>query len=461
MDKWVSAKRVIPWLVLTLTLAGIARGWVLYTKIPSVANKDGFVYLNVARYFRGDGLPTESDWMPDLIARYDQSRPVYPMFLNIAFAMAGWSGTSEQILNRIVTEQQKRLSEWHLSFFRSKENLRAVQLLQHLLGLIATALAFWLLWQWTKVGWLAMVGSLLAVGMRPAWLFLERCILTEALTGTLMLATIAFVVQAHRSRWAPGWIVGALGTSILLGYTRPNFLFLAPVLFLFFCWQLPERYKGGAWLRPLVLLLLPFVLMAGGWRLSKSISAYHFALSPEAFEDPILRQSLQEHLARNPSDHHAIYNLVPTLMQRWRASFQETGKRLAEETQKAFRRHPDIFLKSAVGGLVEYFFYAGISWGSLRSLIAFGLALFNLIGLSALVLRNAPLSLRFALLVTVLNALVCAVVIGVYAEQARYAFPTEALLTLSAFWMLWHALQHLLNRQHLKAAPETMSTLAK
>lgn len=223
-----------------------------------------------------------------------------------------------------------------------------------------------------------MLGSLLAVGWRPAWLFFERCILTEAMAGFLMLLTIAFVTQAHRSRWSPLWLIISLVSSYLLALTRPNFLFLPVLLALYFGWHLPERYNRLAWLRTAVLVSLPFVIVVGTWKIYQSISTYHFALTPDAFEDPILRQSLREHLARNPNDHHAIYNLVPTLMKQWNASWQETGQRLSEETRKALRRRPNIFLKSVVGGVKEYFFYAGISWGSWRGAAALGLLLLNL-----------------------------------------------------------------------------------
>ncbi|MGQ9463903.1 MAG: hypothetical protein ACUVRR_12775, partial [Candidatus Fervidibacter sp.] len=260
---------------------------------------------------------------------------------------------------------------------------------------------------------------------------------TEATAGFLMLLTIAFVTQHIRGRWAPLWLIISLVSGCLLALTRPNFLFLPILLALYFGWWLPERYDGLAWLRSAVLVSLPFVIVMGTWKTYQSISAYHFALTPDAFEDPILRQSLREHLARNPNDHHAIYNLVPTLMKRWNASWQETGQRLSEEARKAIRRRPDVFLMSVVGGVKAYFFYAGISWGSWRGAAALGSALLNLFGLLAMLRKEAPPSLRFALTITLLNALACSVVIGVHAEQARYAFPTEPLLTIAAVWMLW------------------------
>ncbi|MCS7265362.1 MAG: hypothetical protein NZ805_11070 [Armatimonadetes bacterium] len=407
--------------------------------MPDLLNgRDGFLYLNAARLIRGETC--SSDFDPNANAPRNETlgRIIYPIFLNSAFTLAQWTPTPTEVLEKMKERQPRLNDNWHWRFFTTKENLKAVQLLQHLLGIIATIIAFLLLWWWTKVGWLSALGSLFAVGWRPAWLFFERCILTETLAATLLLMTIALVVQSHRSRWSPVWMVSTLIASYLLSLTRPNFLFLLPLLALWFLWQSPERFGKLLWVRKLVIAVIPIVILAGIWKTYGSITAYHFALTPDAFEDPILRQSLKEHLAHNPNDHHAIYNLIPTLMERWNVSWSETHRRIAQETRKALHRHPDVFAKSTLNGLVEYFFYAGISWGSLRGLISLGLAVFNLLGLSALMIPNAPLTLRLALLITILNAIACSVVIGVYAEQARYAFPTETLLSLAALWAIWY-----------------------
>lgn len=232
-------------------------------------------------------------------------------------------------------------------------------------------------------------------------------------------------------------MITSLVVSGLLALTRPNFLFLPPLLALYLAWKLPERYGSLVWLRTTVLISLPFVILIGGWKIYQSISAYHFALTPDAFEDPILRRTLREHLARNPRDHHAIYNITRQLMQRWRSSWHETKMRLNHEAHKALRRRPGVFLRSVVDGIAEYFAYANINWGRVRSIIASGLLFLNLLGLFALFKRETPPPLRFGLVITLLNALVCSIAMGVHAEQARYAFPTEALLTISATWMLW------------------------
>jgi hypothetical protein len=444
-------KQPYGYLFVTLVVALMARVWVFAHKVPDLNDKDGFAYLNAARTLRGEDVPAVMDNIVKFPRNETLGRPVYPLFLNAAFALARWSPTPLSVLERMKERQPRLNDNWHWRFFTTKENLRAVQLLQHFLGLLATAIAFWLLWEWTKTGWLATLGSLFAIGLRPAWLFFERCILTETLGAFLLLATLFFFVQAHRPRWSLMWMAIALVVSYLLALTRPNFLFLPLLLLLYFAWRLSEQSAQIRWLRKVVIILIPVIVVVGCWKTYYAISAYHFALTPEAFEDPILRQTLQEHLARNPNDHHAIYNILPTLMERWGTSWSETGARLAEETRKALSRRPDVFLKSTLSGLVEYFFYTGISWGSLRGLISLLLALFNLLGLSALLLRNSPPTLKFALGVVILNALACSVVIGVYAEQARYAFPTEAFLSLAAFWVVWHLMQ--LMRTKLSQTP--------
>lgn len=429
--------RVYWWLSLTLVMALMARIVVFVNKPPDLRGKDGFLYLNAARLLRGERVDSGFDYNVNAPRNETLGRVVYPLFLNLAFALARWSPTPIQVLKGMAARQPRILDPWHRQFFQTKENLRAVQLLQHGLGLMATSIAFLLLWWWTQNGWIAMLGSLFAVGWRPAWLYYELCILTEATAGFLMLLTIAFVTQASKSRWVSWWIFASLASSYLLALTRPNFLFLPALLALYFGWYLPKRYNRFAWLRAIVLASLPLVIAAGSYKTYQSISAYHFALTPDAFEDPVLRQSLREHLARNPNSHHAIHILIPTLMERWHVSWQEVGQRLGEEARKALRRRPDVFLSSVVGGVKEYFLYTGTSWGSLRFWAGWGLAFLNLLGLLALFQRKAPSSLRLALIITILNALVCSVVIGVNAEQGRYAFPTEQLLTIAAIWTLW------------------------
>ena len=434
-------KQSYSYLIVTLALALLARMWVFTHKVPDLNDKDGFAYLNAARVLRGENVPAVMDNIVKFPRNETLGRPVYPLFLNIAFALARWSPTPSSVLERVKERQPRLNDDWHWQFFTTKENLRAVQFLQHFLGLLATVIAFWLLWEWTKTGWLATLGSLFAVGWRPAWLFFERCILTETLAAFLLLTTVFFFVRAHRNQGPLIWMIAALVASYLLALTRPNFLFLPPLLLLYFAWRLPKQFPQLHWLRKVVFVLTPIVIVVGCWKTYHAISAYHFALTPEAFEDPILRQTLKEHLTRNPNDHHAIYNIRPTLMERWGTSWAETDARLAEETRKALSRRPDVFLKSTLGGLVEYFFYAGISWGSFRGLISLLLAIFNLLGLLALLLRNSPMTLKFGLGVVIFNALACSVVIGVNAEQARYAFPTEAILSLAAFWVVWHLMQ--------------------
>lgn len=152
------------WLIVTLLAAMSARVITFVNKPPTMEFKDGFFYLNAARVLRGERVLPTMDRLVPFPRTETLGRLTYPIFLNIAFASAGWSPTPMQVLKRMEVRQPHIRDPWHWQFFRTKENLRAVQLLQHALGFMATILAFLLLWEWTKSGWISAAGSLIAVG---------------------------------------------------------------------------------------------------------------------------------------------------------------------------------------------------------------------------------------------------------------------------------------------------------
>ena len=434
------------WLLISLIIALTIRVWIFLNRSP-IISCDSFVYLNIARLLRGENVAPIMDNIANIPRNEILGRPVYPLFLNLSFIIAKWSPTPNNVLKQLK-EQEPRLNDnWHLKFLTTKENLKSVQALQHLLGLIATALVFLLLWEWTKIGWLAALGSLIAVGCRwrLGWLGFERCILTETLAAFLFLSTVYFLNQTHKYRWSLMWMVITLITSCLLALTRPNFLFLPPLLLFYFIWHLSEQFTQLHWLRKGVIAFISIIVAVGCWKTYYAISAYHFALVPEAFEDPILRQTLKEHLARNPNDRDAIYYIIPALMKKWNTSWVETHKRLKIETRKALQNRPDVFLKSTIKGLGDYFTYGGFSgevkWRTLRGIMALSLIFLNILGLFVLLFQNSPSTLKFALFITLLNALACSIVIGVNAGQSRYSFPTETILNLSGIWVVWHLTQ--------------------
>jgi hypothetical protein len=436
------------WFVLTICSALLARIWVFYFETPNLSG-DSFAYLNAARVLRGENVSSTIDKIVIIPRNETLGRPVYPIFLNLAFAIGRWSPTPPKVLEKIKEQQPYLPDDWHWHFFTTKENLKMIQLLQHLLGLLATIFAFLILWEWTKIGWLSFLGSLFAIGwkFRNGFLGLELRITTEFLATVFLIFIIYLLIQTQKNRWSIKWIIITLIISYLLALTRPNFIFVLPLLGLYFIWNFSNYNNRFKYLRKLVIITFPILISLGIWKTYMSISAYHFSFTPDAFEDPILYQTLKEHLSKNPNDRHAIAVIRPILMKRWNTSWEETNRRISYETKKALRRHPEVFLQSVLLGLVNYFSRGGIGWCGIRpfSLI---LAFFNILGLLALLIHTAPSTLKVALWISILNALICSIIMGINAEQARYALPVEPIMNFATFWVIQFLIQKFLIYKH-------------
>ncbi|MGQ9463902.1 MAG: hypothetical protein ACUVRR_12770, partial [Candidatus Fervidibacter sp.] len=85
--------RVYWWLSLTLVMALVTRVIVFVNKPPDLKDKDGFAYLNAARFLRGEKVSSELDRIAKVPRNETLGRPIYPLFLNLAFALARWSPT--------------------------------------------------------------------------------------------------------------------------------------------------------------------------------------------------------------------------------------------------------------------------------------------------------------------------------------------------------------------------------
>ncbi len=433
-------------LALTVILSFAARIWIFAHRLPWIT-ADTFTYLNCARMLRGEEVPSGFDHLA-LAPRDDQGAraPGYPIFLNLAFALSGWKGTPGDVLHRITRERKPtpiELDDWHGGFLRSKENIRSAQLLQHLLGVLASVLAFGLLWQWTRCVWVASLGALIAVGLRPNWLLTyERALLTEALAATLVLAFFWFIAQAQeKDRWK--WLLFASTVGSALALTRPNFAF-ASLLLCLAEWMHKERRD---W-RNFVAVLLPFFILVVGWVAQNGLRygiwnvttwvgviSYHFQDHPEAFSDPVLREELE----KRKGDYRAMAHALGDLIEKWGVSFPQAQRRLVAETKQAALKHPEIFTKSVISGLMTHylsFFRASPRWGALRWILGILLFAMTVAGLVAPFVSGAPSLMRFAVAFVVCNSFVAALFIDSH-DQGRLAFPVESQLTLQAIWLLW------------------------
>lgn len=272
---------------------------------------DSFEYLKLARILRGKRERDDWGWRT----------PGYPLFLNLVFAVARWSGTSEETLAQITQQHAQispgsRIHPWHLHYLRTEENLKAVQLAQHGLGLFATGLLFQILLRLTINPILATIGALVAIGWNPYWFwFYESSILTEVLAATLLILFF-WVLQKMEGE---GWKYQLLAIAALIGsvtaLVRPQFVLTTPLLFAWWLWKVLRHEVKFSW-QAFVASTLPFLILVGGWIVRNGIRYDYWGLSTvagfnlcmhftgmkdfDAFPDHSLREVLWKHSKECP-----------------------------------------------------------------------------------------------------------------------------------------------------------------
>src|SRR5262249_47783781 len=141
-------------LALLVLLAGVPRIAWYRTHQPELP-PDTYSYLNVAREWRGEHAPL-GVWDDRAHMPWDNMgarTPTYPLFLDLIFWAAGRSATPSSALvepRRLLmnggSPSQARAN--HLRHLETDENVKAVQAVQHGLGVLATAVAFLTMVAW-------------------------------------------------------------------------------------------------------------------------------------------------------------------------------------------------------------------------------------------------------------------------------------------------------------------------
>ncbi len=369
--------------------------------------------------------------------------PGYPLLLDAVFWLTRHQPSPPPVIERASTFGFG-VDSWHLDFLRSEENLRAVQAVQHLLGLFATWLAYAVVVRWTLRPLLAAVTAGVAVGCRPAWVALfEPVVLSEVLAGTLVLLCawgITRVEQEPRGRVGWGVFASALSGAAVL--VRPILVFVPLFVVCSALW-----IDRAQWRRVICVLCLPCVLLVGGWTVRNRIVygfwglsplvglnlVSHFRSHPEWFDAPI-RELISEHR----DDPFAGNWIAQALVSRQGLSLPQASSLLTQQSLRAMRKHAGHYLLSSIDAFKESWYPTEVLLPSPKLRARFPLLwrsylgaylLASAIGLLVLV-RNAPYSAKASMaLVLLFNAFAALLA---HNENVRFAFPVAPIPLMSA-----------------------------
>lgn len=432
-------------LAVTIAVATAGRVYIYKRTVPALG-PDSFSYLNLSRQLRGINVqPLDLDPNAGL-PRDDRGArtPAYPTFLNIVFFLSGWDGSPTDVVEYY---REKGIDKWHINLLRGSENVKAVQLAQHVLGVLATVLVFMLLSYTTNNLLWPVLGALATAGIRPSWVILfETSILTEVLAAFSLLALVWLLHLTETKLGKKGRklaLLSASGIASGLVLIRPQFWFLP---FLLLVWAMARPYGNRIIIATFVVV--PFVLFVGGWALRNGARhgawtvstvggfafASHFIKNPEVFRDPTLKTLISADKSR-----FSLIAQSPEIMRAWQYSFPEVDRKLMRLALDAAIRNPDIYLKSVIGAVKEYWYpsevliapnltyqygFSGLLW---RGVKIFYFAL-RLLGLLALV--KATPAIRFGIIVAIASSVLTPLMAPI--EAVRYGFTTEPLLHAGA-----------------------------
>jgi hypothetical protein len=275
-----------------------------------------------------------------------------------------------------------------------------VWLSQAVMGLVMTALFFYMGWELTRTAWFAGLAGL-AHTLNLGQILFEPNLLSETATTFCLVGSAAgLLAWLRRPRWRTILVGLVLGIYVSLAWlTRPIFLYQPFWLFLFLLpWKFFARSESPdpaasqapavdyrqslrAHVIPLAAYLLPVVLIAGTWLSwmkhtygSYSLTVmtgYHLIQHTGLFfeyvpdEHAVLRDTFiryrQKQIAEHGSPANAIWDAIPELQQVSGKNFYDLSDLLAEISTDLILAHPDLYLRNVVKGW-WYFWRAPVYW---------------------------------------------------------------------------------------------------
>lgn len=258
---------------------------------------------------------------------------------------------------------------------------RAVYAAQLFLGLGITLMWFVIGW---KISGKPFIGGLTALAhtLNPGQFFFEANLLTETLsTFWLALALVGAFFWLQETKWRTICLGLGIGVSVSLAVlARPLFVFMPVWLALFLAFSFKEKRLHLDW-KALVGILLPAVLLVGGWMgwvrsryhvLSlTTMTGYHLIQhTGYYFEDvpdeyAALRDVYLDYrdvrVAERGTQGNAIWDAIPAMQEASGLSFYDLSRTLQKISVQLILTHPWAYLSRVLRGW-WFFWRAPVYW---------------------------------------------------------------------------------------------------
>lgn len=247
---------------------------------------------------------------------------------------------------------------------------RAVYAVQLILGLCITMMWFLIGWKSSRKVWLGGITAL-AHTLNPGQFFFEANLLTETLaTFFLAVALLGAYFWLKEDRFKTIWLALGIGlASALAILTRPLFIFMPIWLAVFLAVTFKDKKLRVNW-RALVGVLLPAILLVGGWMLWIQINYHVFSLSVMSgyhliqhtgyyFEDvpdeyaqlrDVYLAFREERILERGTQGNTIWYAIPAMQEASGLNFYELSRVLQNISVQLILTHPWEYISRVLRG---------------------------------------------------------------------------------------------------------------
>ena len=247
---------------------------------------------------------------------------------------------------------------------------RAVYVAQLVLGLVITLVWFYLGW---KASGKPIFGAAAALAhtLNPGQFFFEANLLTETLaTFWLVLALLGAFIWLESPKYRKVWLGFAIGICASFAtLTRPLFIFMPVWLALFLSFSFDKKKIRFDW-RPILGILLPTILLVGGWMRwiqvryhvfsPSTMSGYHlvqhtgyyFEDVPDEYAElrDVYLAYREQRIAERGTQGNTIWDAIPAMQEATGMNFYELSRTLQAISVQLILTHPFQFLSNVLRG---------------------------------------------------------------------------------------------------------------